>query len=297
MDVDSVMSDYDEMSASCTDDSVFSKGEDVSDDEQPWTGSAPCFLTKSSTMDWSSVFESQHTTIRADKESDSPISDSESGARSSSYAQHIGGHRLEERASISEFSCLAKSRKLRLDETQLKAVRLALRQRVVLIQGPPGLGKTFIGLTWVRLLLSLRPALPGPILVMTDKNHALDEFLKAIAINVGYPDGVVRIGGRAPNEQEIQERSSAYGEVRVCDGITHLSGNATVPGFKKLREIHSTASQVRKNCKEAEGGHSWLRPECLPAGCPARRLAEGLPLFLSSSRSADAEGRPAIAIV
>ena len=253
MDGDSAMSDCCKMSASCTDDSLFSEGEDVSDDKRPWTDGAPRFLTKSSTMDWSNVLELQHTSTRANEESDSPISDSESSARSSSYAQHIGGHRLEERASMSEFSSLAKSRKLRLDETQLEAVRLALKQRVVLIQGPPGSGKTFIGLTWVRLLLSLRPALPGPILVMTYKNHALDEFLKAIAIDVGYPDGVVRVGGRAPTEEESRERSSAYGEVRVRDGITHLSGHASIPGFKKLRKIDSTVSQVRKTAKRLKG--------------------------------------------
>lgn len=62
--------------------------------------------------------------------------------------------------------------------------------------GPPGCGKTFIGVKIVQLLLSLSPELEKPILLLTYKNHALDEFLKHM-LDFCDKDDLVRIGGRS----------------------------------------------------------------------------------------------------
>ncbi|CAH3144169.1 unnamed protein product, partial [Porites lobata] len=82
------------------------------------------------------------------------------------------------------------------DETQLAAIAMALKHRVILIQGPPGTGKSFVGVTLVRLLLSMNvPQDHGPILVVTYKNHALDNFLKECLRKVSSPDvRIVRVG-------------------------------------------------------------------------------------------------------
>ena len=69
--------------------------------------------------------------------------------------------------------------------------------------GPPGCGKTFIGVKIVQLLLSLIPKLEKPILLLTYKNHALDEFLKDMLEFCDKSD-VVRIGGRS-KEPELEE--------------------------------------------------------------------------------------------
>ena len=66
------------------------------------------------------------------------------------------------------------------DSSQEKAVKECLRNRIGIIQGPPGCGKTFIGIQMLRLLLSLSSLKDPKILVLTYKNHALDEFLKGI---------------------------------------------------------------------------------------------------------------------
>ena len=63
-------------------------------------------------------------------------------------------------------------------------------------KGPPGCGKTFIGVKIVQLLLSLTPKLDKPILLMTYKNHALDEFLKQ-TLKFCKKNDLVRIGGRS----------------------------------------------------------------------------------------------------
>jgi hypothetical protein len=88
-----------------------------------------------------------------------------------------------------------------LDAFQRKAMRNALHRRVACIQGPPGTGKTFIGINLVRSILGMTSRPKGPILVLTYKNHALDEFLKGLLQY--FPDDVIRIGGRS-KEPEIE---------------------------------------------------------------------------------------------
>eukprot|EP00898_Chlorokybus_atmophyticus_P005655 jgi/Chlat1/6090/Chrsp40S05670 len=128
-----------------------------------------------------------------------------------------------------------------LDAAQLQAVLAALTQKLVLIQGPPGCGKTYVGVKLVQLLLantypgcmlqkpqaadnadaglndsdsddddddlrnntSTKPRI-GPILCITYTNHALDQFLVGL-LDAGVPaDSVVRIGGRSKSDRLAQ---------------------------------------------------------------------------------------------
>ena len=86
-----------------------------------------------------------------------------------------------------------------LDSSQEAALRESLLHREAIVQGPPGTGKTFLGVKLLQLLLSISPTPSLPILVVTYKNHALDEFLKAI-ISL-YPDEIVRVGGRSQDPE------------------------------------------------------------------------------------------------
>ena len=87
-----------------------------------------------------------------------------------------------------------------LDKSQQEALVSSLRSPLAIIQGPPGCGKTFIGTTLVKILLSLQPQPHLPILLLTYKNHALDEFLKD-ALNFLSPTDIARIGGRSKEEK------------------------------------------------------------------------------------------------
>lgn len=89
-----------------------------------------------------------------------------------------------------------------LDPSQQAALAHALTHRLAIIQGPPGCGKTYIGIKLVELLLSMEPPPRTPILVLTYKNHALDEFLKGLLAFLEL-DEMVRIGGRS-RELELE---------------------------------------------------------------------------------------------
>ncbi|NXY18307.1 ZNFX1 protein, partial [Atrichornis clamosus] len=92
---------------------------------------------------------------------------------------------------------------LRLDESQMQALNLALTKELAIIQGPPGTGKTYVGLKIVQALLTNEPvwqsaAQKCPILIVCYTNHALDQFLEGILSF--QEDGIVRVGGRSSSE-------------------------------------------------------------------------------------------------
>ncbi len=84
-----------------------------------------------------------------------------------------------------------------LDDSQQRAIACALSQRVALIQGPPGTGKTFVALHLLALLKSCSNRPPGPIIIVSQKNHALDQLLNgALSKKIVAREQIARIGGR-----------------------------------------------------------------------------------------------------
>ena len=83
-----------------------------------------------------------------------------------------------------------------LDDSQRKALINIFENEVSIIQGPPGCGKTYLGTKFVEILMSLNPQLSGPVLLLTYKNHALDEFLKRV-LKFLDSSQICRIGGRS----------------------------------------------------------------------------------------------------
>ena len=78
-----------------------------------------------------------------------------------------------------------------------------LENKVAIVQGPPGCGKTFLGTKLCEFLLKTTENLDTPILVLTYKNHALDEFLKH-TMKFCDKDKIIRIGGRS-KEPELDD--------------------------------------------------------------------------------------------
>lgn len=64
----------------------------------------------------------------------------------------------------------------KLDDDQATALRDCLLREFALTQGPPGCGKTFLGVQLAKILLASRPR-PKPVLLVCLTNHALDSFL------------------------------------------------------------------------------------------------------------------------
>ena len=133
-----------------------------------------------------------------------------------------------------------------LDASQVRALHHVLTNRLAIVQGPPGTGKTFIGVRLVRLLLSMKaedetPLCDGPILVLTYKNHALDDFLMdCLKPDVAGPDGVARVGGSNLEGSKLDRCN-----MRTLVREPGVRGQPTTPGLAAaVSSVRNARAQV-----------------------------------------------------
>ncbi|GES76034.1 P-loop containing nucleoside triphosphate hydrolase protein [Rhizophagus clarus] len=98
-----------------------------------------------------------------------------------------------------------------LDETQTKALISSLTREIALVEGPPGTGKTVVGVQIMKVLLANenQKTKIGPILTICFTNHALDQFLEHLLDeNITK---IVRLGSRTKSE-----RIKEYNLEEIC---------------------------------------------------------------------------------
>ncbi|XP_028410574.1 NFX1-type zinc finger-containing protein 1-like [Dendronephthya gigantea] len=157
-----------------------------------------------------------------------------------------------------------------LEASQSEALKQALTNRLAIIQGPPGCGKTYIGVKIVQLLLTLSPKLEKPILLLTYKNHALDEFLKHMLDFCSIND-LVRIGGRSKEP-----------ELEPCNLQEIMRSSPIIPGKAQskamLTEIQETRNEIDKvqeritELSSQVNASSYLTKESFIAGLNEEQL-------------------------
>ncbi|VDO24554.1 unnamed protein product [Onchocerca flexuosa] len=150
-----------------------------------------------------------------------------------------------------------------LDDAQRNALCHALTHEFALIQGPPGTGKTFLGRLIVRILLEninmWNPARTNPILIVCFTNHALDQFLDGVLVDLindgRYNDelpSIVRIGSRCKSEtlQRYTKRPvlEAYTNL-ISDIARHKANQLMLERIHLLEMIRSEVAvlTLRKN--------------------------------------------------
>ena len=116
------------------------------------------------------------------------------------------------------------------DTSQRCAIAAALQQRVAVIQGPPGTGKSFVGRELACMLVQLH----SPILVITYKNHALDEFLEGCIERVGLAS-IARLGSRSKSLHLVQRNVKALLRSRTL--TSQVVSKETEDGVRELRVL------------------------------------------------------------
>ncbi|KAG2378936.1 hypothetical protein C9374_007574 [Naegleria lovaniensis] len=86
-----------------------------------------------------------------------------------------------------------------LDSSQNSAIKHVMRNRVAIVIGPPGTGKTFTGIEVAKLMKSHPYMKERQLVCITYTNHALDQFLEGL---LDYFPDLVRVGSRSKSQNE-----------------------------------------------------------------------------------------------
>lgn len=139
---------------------------------------------------------------------------------------------------------------MKFTDSQLDALKHSLTHQFSVIQGPPGCGKTHIGLAIVATLLMNTDS---QILIVCYTNHALDQFLAGIA---RHTDSIVRIGNQSKNENldrfNIKQLcENGITDKRIKTGLFRLK-NAYAEQIQILSEEFNDLQNSIANSKEAD---------------------------------------------
>ncbi|XP_035691669.1 NFX1-type zinc finger-containing protein 1-like [Branchiostoma floridae] len=156
---------------------------------------------------------------------------------------------------------------LHLDESQLGAVQTALTRQFSVIQGPPGAGKTYIGLKIVKALLHNRDVwktrgAPHPLLVVCYTNHALDQFLEGI--HEFLKTGIVRAGSRSDCEDLKKFTLKEIKYMNRKSQSVPLNIHKNVGRIKhEMEEITKEIDGVRKEIRDVGSENKILQARTL----------------------------------
>ncbi|KAG0028963.1 hypothetical protein BGZ82_008171 [Podila clonocystis] len=129
------------------------------------------------------------------------------------------------------------------DDTQSQALVNSLCREVALISGPPGTGKTTIGVDLMRVLVHNAARMEcGPILCICYSDHALDQFLGHL-LDKGI-NSLVRIGSR-PSERSDRLQDHNLYELVKNKSWTRAQSIA-------LSHAHIVCDKTARNLKEVD---------------------------------------------
>ncbi|KAG9508201.1 hypothetical protein J7337_001764 [Fusarium musae] len=143
----------------------------------------------------------------------------------------------------------------RLVSTQANVVawQVLFTREYSLIEGPPGTGKSYLGVQLLRVLLEAKQkAHMGPLLIICYTNHALDQFLKHL-LDVGI-NRIIQVGGRsvAPELEGLNLRVvSKETQKAVGERMTLASA------FTQKDSSAYTAEEAVNSLRLRRNGPSW----------------------------------------
>lgn len=131
--------------------------------------------------------------------------------------------------------------------TQLDAFAAALSKSLHCTHGPPGSGKSYLGVVLIRALDRIRHAAMqagqsiGPIVVLSYKNHALDEILIDLIESERTMTGIIRCGkAEDARLDSFTERRSPFEQTAQSNLIARVTCLRAVRRF--VRDMRSVCS-------------------------------------------------------
>ncbi|KAF2397692.1 NFX1-type zinc finger-containing protein 1 [Trichodelitschia bisporula] len=140
-----------------------------------------------------------------------------------------------------------------LDMGQAKALIAALVREFTFIQGPPGCGKTHLGVQLMQVLLhAARKGNLGPIIVVCYTNHALDQFLEHL-IQIGITK-IIRMGGQS-RSPELEGKNLRV--VTKAEGSTGFERFQVAKIFEEIQELSKDVEVTLKRLSALKRKPQW----------------------------------------
>ncbi|KAF9349803.1 hypothetical protein BGX26_011932 [Mortierella sp. AD094] len=146
-----------------------------------------------------------------------------------------------------------------LDHTQAIALVDTLCREVALINGPPGTGKTWIGIALMQVLLANKAQSEcGPILCICYTNHALDQFLEHLLDKDVL--NIVRVGARSQSERleqyNLQALMAVYDKPYQVRQALRATFNDLESAAKKIKDLER---DIQGDCVQWKLVQNYLR--------------------------------------
>ncbi|KAK6532447.1 hypothetical protein TWF281_006635 [Arthrobotrys megalospora] len=152
-----------------------------------------------------------------------------------------------------------------LDHGQAKAMISAFRHEVALTQGPPGCGKSYVGVKMVAALLANKTRLAlGPILCICYTNHALDQFLNEL-LKLGIKN-IARIG--SPSPLPHIESLSFENYKKACPRVPIRGLGKSIAQARET--TNSLQVQISELCSQLEADSVTMVTEYLEKNLPQK---------------------------
>jgi len=121
-----------------------------------------------------------------------------------------------------------------------------LNSQVAIVKGPPGTGKTFIGIKAVEVISKHLKKSNQQIVMICYTNHALDQFLEGIS---EFEKNIVRIGGRSKSENSfIQSRNLS----KLRENYRDKNYGRIFAEYNKISNVLSSKWQSLLDLKKVE---------------------------------------------
>ncbi|KAI0561167.1 DNA2/NAM7 helicase [Gracilaria domingensis] len=153
------------------------------------------------------------------------------------------------------------ARQTNLSGTQLQAFAAALSNSLHCTQGPPGTGKSYLGVVLIRALDLIRRVAVrsgnavGPIVVLSYKNHALDEILGDLIDTRQWSGAIIRCGKtedhRLASSMERKSKEEQKAQKVLTERVATLRRTRRI-----MRDIRALSSAFAD--ETGISLHSWM---------------------------------------
>lgn len=136
---------------------------------------------------------------------------------------------------------------LSLDPSQVEALRSAFKYELVLIQGPPGSGKTHLAQKIIDVLIDNKIFLSAPLLLVSSDNYSLDIILEPLALK---GRNVVRLGNQT--RSNVLKKHFLHNKMKPCGRDMKIK-------IERLKE--SLLQKIKQNEENIEKLNDCLKRE------------------------------------